>query len=572
MISRLRNTFVIFGLGAFLATISAWAETPVDVCTRPPLGGVVTGPADLRSSAGVLQVELSLRTFVDVYGAKDYCYLDQAMQQAPTLRLHPGDELVLKLKNEIVPEPSPGGAMPMHVHSSNQPACGGGQMTAFTTNLHFHGMSIPPTCHQDETLRTVVQPSDPAFEYRIKIPAEQRPGLYWYHPHPHGYTEQQVLGGASGALIVEGIERESPQVAGLPERVLVLRDQKVPGKTEADEDSGPGKDVSLNFVPVMYPLYRPAELRVRPAEREFWRVLNASADTYYDLQIRFGATIQEIQDPQPMEVIAVDGVAAGLSGDAASLEHTSVKHILVAPGARAEFIAMTPPAGTFAQFVTLRYDTGPDGAASPFRVIANVRASEDAPAAPSRMPASSTHQKASAPSALKPVRQRTLYFSEERPDLKDPSVSPRYFITVEGETPKAFDMNFSKPDITVRQGTVEDWVIENRAQEAHAFHIHQLHFQVIERDGKAVSEPFWRDTVDLPYWDGKSTSYPRVKLRMDFRGQNIVGTFVFHCHILEHEDAGMMGSIEVLPAAVAPRQRGKGPGRLSGAAAGTVLK
>jgi len=92
---------------------------------------------------------------------------------------------------------------------------------------------------------------------------------------------------------------------------------------------------------------------------------------------------------------------------------------------------------------------------------------------------------------------------------------------------------------------VEDWIIENRAHEAHVFHIHQLHFQLMERDGTKIDEPTLRDTVDLPYWDGKSARYPSVKLRMDFRNPSIVGTFVYHCHILEHEDGGMMGSIRV---------------------------
>ena len=112
----------------------------------------------------------------------------------------------------------------------------------------------------------------------------------------------------------------------------------------------------------------------------------------------------------------------------------------------------------------------------------------------------------------------------------------------------SFDMNFKEPDITVKQGTVEDWIIENRATEAHSFHIHQLHFQLLERDGTPVDEPALRDTIDLPYWDGKSARYPSVKLRMDFRNPEIAGTFVYHCHILEHEDGGMMGAIRVVPA------------------------
>ena len=414
-------------------------------------------------------------------------------------------------------------------------------MTAASTNLHFHGLSIPPTCHQDDTLRTLVAPSDPAFEYRIKLPQDQPPGLYWYHPHPHGYTEEQVLGGASGALIIEGIEKLRPDVAGLPERVLVLRDQRIPGVAESDEDSGPGKDISLNFVPILFPLYRPAEMAVLPDKREFWRVLNASADTYFDLQVRYGPTIQDVIDPQPLVLVALDGVAVAKPS-------SPISHILLAPGARAEFLVSTPPLGVFAQLVSLKYDTGPDGETSPYRVIANIRGNASAPPAASVMPASATPPSAfTGLESVAPAQHRKLYFSEDRQDLKDPTKPALYFITVDGETPKVFSMDFKKPDITVRQGTVEDWTIENRAREAHSFHIHQLHFQLLDRDGKPVNEPALRDTIDIPSWDGVSAHYPSVKLRMDFRGKNITGTFVFHCHILEHEDGGMMGSIEVLP-------------------------
>lgn len=557
MALRFPRTLVMLAVFVASMNAAAAAEPPGDACSRPPMGAVIAGPPELRSSHGALVVDLSLRNFTDVYGAKTYCYVDQNGQQAPTLRVRPGDELVVHLKNRLEGEP---GAMPMHVHGASPQACGTAPMNALTTNLHFHGMGLPPTCHQDETLRTAVNPSDPAFEYRLKIPLDAPPGLYWYHPHPHGYTEQQVLGGASGALIVEGIEKDSPVVSGLPERVMVLRDQKIPGMTENDEDSGPGKDISLNFVPVMYPLYRPAELPVRPGEREFWRVLNASADTYFVIQLRFGSTIQEIGDPQALELIGVDGVPTRPAA--------SATEILLAPGARAEFVVTTPAEGTFAQLVTLKYDTGPDGAASPYRVIANVRSRADAPAAPSAMPPGAGATKNAATAVLKPVQSRKLYFSEDRADLKDPRQRAKYFITVEGQTPRVFDMNFTKPDVTAVQGTLEDWTIENRTKEAHAFHIHQIHFQVIERDGKPVDDGTWRDTIDLPFWDGNSVSYPSVKLRMDFRSPETVGTFVFHCHILEHEDGGMMGSIQVLPHA----RNQKGNGRFAGGAAGAVVK
>ncbi len=92
---------------------------------------------------------------------------------------------------------------------------------------------------------------------------------------------------------------------------------------------------------------------------------------------------------------------------------------------------------------------------------------------------------------------------------------------------------------------MEDWIIENRSSEVHAFHIHQLHFQVVEWLGTVLNEPLLRDTVNVPFYEKTMKVYPSVRLRMDFRDPDIVGTFVYHCHLLDHEDRGMMGTIRV---------------------------
>src|SRR6202044_3164290 len=99
-------------------------------------------------------------------------------------------------------------------------SCANAGMTRLSTNLDFHGLTVPSVCHQDDVLNTLIQQNDPPFEYRFPLPADEPPGLYWYHPHIHGFTSAQVLGGASGALIVEGIERANQELAGLPERVF----------------------------------------------------------------------------------------------------------------------------------------------------------------------------------------------------------------------------------------------------------------------------------------------------------------------------------------------------------------
>lgn len=504
-------------------------------CPRPQPGSTIEPPAELRSSNGTLNVEFYFRDAAGPDTIQRYCYVS-GQDLSPTLRVKPGDNVLLKLKNEVTANDK------AHVHSMSggKDSCSSGAMTASMTNLHFHGLNLPPKCHQDDVLKTAVSPLDAPFEYRFRIPDSQPPGLYWYHPHPHGYSEAQVLGGASGAMIVEGIERAHPEVAGLPERLLILRDQPVPRQhtLSGDAEDAIGKDLSINYVPVRFPLYLPAVIAVKPGLREFWRVLNASADTYVDLELIYiESTKRAAQD---LQLIAFDGYP--VPGKSVG----RVKELLIPPGGRAEFIVTTPPAGAFAQLVSREYDTGRDGAKNPGRVLANIvskttapdlRPMNAAPAGPAR----------DIPPLSQPAGLRKLYFSEDRQDLKDPAKPALYFITVEGKTPHVFDMHAAKPDISVEQGSVEDWVVENRAAEAHVFHIHQLHFQVIQRDGRRVDDPAWRDTVDLPPWDGQSALYPSVTLRMDFRDPGIVGTFVFHCHILEHEDAGMMGTIRVFP-------------------------
>ena len=449
-------------------------------------------------------------------------------------------------------------------------SCGGGMMGAWSTNLHFHGLSVPPVCHQDDVLKTSVAPGGAPFEYRFQIPVDEPPGLYWYHPHLHGFTNAQVLGGASGALIVEGIERANRLLAGLPERVLIIRDQELlnpdaaplkstvdaPVLRDAEGDilntgSGfgkPAKDLSINFVPVPYPKYPPAVIAIKPAERQLWRVLNASAITYVDLQILLEGI------PQPMGVVSLDGVPInedGMAKDSILWE----SHVLLPPAGRIEFIYKGPAEGAKASLITRSVDTGPAGENDPVRPLADIVSRPDAPDPRSTLPATPEP-----PIPLtsvwignvKPVRERKLYFSEKPSDPDDPKSPTVFMLTVDGQAPVPFDPQATAPNITVQQGDVEDWTIENRSQELHAFHIHQIHFMLVGWNGVPIDEPFLRDTVNVAYWDGKSPVYPSVKLRMDFRDPNTIGTFVYHCHILEHEDGGMMGTIQVIPAAANP--------------------
>ena len=543
-------------------------ETP-DPCVRPA-GRTVADPPDVRSRDGLLNVDLAIHNHREADGSIRYCYTLADGTQAPTLRLHPGDQLVLRLTNaltDVGAKPAAGHGPMSEVRSgANRGPCYGGAMTALTTNLHFHGMTVPPVCRQDEVLKTLIQPGDAPFEYRLRIPDDEPPGLYWYHPHVHGFSAMEVAGGASGALIIEGIERANPQVAGMPERVLVIRDQppinpgappaaatatapKVVYDREGDvvstgTGSGmPARDLSINYVPVPYPDYPPASIPMKPGERQLWRVLNAASLTYLDLAVRFAGT------QQTLGVVAIDGVPINHAGGTAP-SVAWLTHISLPPGSRAEFMVTGPPAGVAATLVTHWVDTGPGGENDPERTLASLTATDAAQSA-SMLP---TAHDPLPPAQLswvgdvKPVRVRKLYFSEKLADPNDPASATAFFLSVDGQEPAAFDPNTDVPNIVVKQGDVEDWIIENRSFEAHAFHIHQLHFQVRDWGLKSINEPFLRDTINVPYYSPTMPGYPSVRLRMDFRDPNSVGTFVYHCHVLEHEDGGMMGTVRVEPA------------------------
>jgi FtsP/CotA-like multicopper oxidase with cupredoxin domain len=568
------ETHALLLLVCFAAPGLTRAAGPADACPRPAPGSAVPEPPELRSHDGVLRLDLTIRNDPGPRGSKRYCYLLPDGTQSPTLRLHPGDLLILRLKNALTDDTPSGSGTPAatahaaHMHAAAAAVgdpCTSGAMTSTATNLHFHGLTVPPVCHQDEVVRTSIQPQDPPFEYRFRIPQEEPPGLYWYHPHIHGFSSVQVQGGASGALIVEGLERANHAVAGLPERVLVIRDQDLlnpdapPSKSEPvvpkmlidrDGDSAnngtgfgrPAKDLSVNFVPVPYPDYPPASLAMKPAERQLWRVLNASAVTYLNLAVLFRRA------PQQLGIVGIDGVPLhAAANDAAAIVWQD--HIGVPPGARVEFIVTGPPLGVPALLVTRTVDTGQGGENDPNRALAAITAATDAPEPGARLPTATPPLPAPTRPWLgdvAPARVRKLYFSEKLSDPKNPNSATTFYITLEGKEPTPFDPSSGVPDIVVQQGDVEDWIIENRSAELHAFHIHQLHFLLLDWSGIPVSEPFLRDTVNVPYFNGRTLAYPSVRLRMDFRDPDSIGTFLYHCHLLEHEDGGMMGLVRVV--------------------------
>ncbi len=206
------------------------------------------------------------------------------------------------------------------------------------------------------------------FSYDLKFPKDEPPGLYWYHPHVHGLAEAAVLGGASGAIVVEGLQDLQPAVAGLAQRIFVIRDQNVDGKpSPGGPNNVPSWDVTLNYVPIPYPAYTPAIVKIRPGEKQLWRVVNACADTQLDLQLQYDGK------PQTLEVVGLDGVPTGSQDGTRKGKIVKVTDIFLPTAARAEFIVTGPSKSVQnATFLTLNVDTGPDGDVDPQRPLATL--------------------------------------------------------------------------------------------------------------------------------------------------------------------------------------------------------
>jgi FtsP/CotA-like multicopper oxidase with cupredoxin domain len=515
-----------------ISLVSASAQAPI--CPiRPLQGSPINNPLDLYSQNGVLTVNLLMQNAVDGSGFMHYCYIYMFQGQqieAPTLRLNPGDTLVMNLTNNLQAPFNPK-AKPMHMHKmQNKGGADGdcsGEPVESSTNMHFHGLNVPPVCHQDDVLNTVIQSGDPAFNYTIQIPANEPPGMYWYHPHIHGITTQQVTGGASGAIIVEG---NNPLTQGLNERIIILREQD---KTGPARDPDANVQLTMNFQPAVYPEGGLAgTFTMAPGARESWRFLNATSKQFTSLQLTYGSTLQQF------EVVAIDGVQLATPIFTNTLN--------VPPAGRVEFIVPGLPAGQTGTLVTNGYDTGPVGDANGAQLLAKVQTSTQTqhtvqvahtvkpPTQPVRF---------SGLANLAPTITRSLYFSEQNVGTNG---GTQFYITVTGQTQHEFHMD-DPPAIITQVGNVEDWTISNHSGEVHAFHMHQIHFLVEAINGVPVPNPDLQDTVIIPNWSGTGP-YPTVTVRMDFRDPNIAGTFVYHCHILDHEDGGMMAKIQVNPA------------------------
>jgi FtsP/CotA-like multicopper oxidase with cupredoxin domain len=436
----------------------------------------------------------------------------------PVVRVSPGDVLKITYVNDLPRVASEPCAVPRCMNM---------------TNLHFHGLGVSPKAPQDDVMSMIAMPGE-TLKYTVAIPREQPPGLYWFHTHPHGESHQQVLDGMSGAIVVEGIDRYVPEVRTLGERVLVMRGRDIEHDPQAasirrqvamsDAPCGVETEIGERVLTINDAI-RP-EIAIAPGERQFWRLVNASADSYSDVQV----------DGQPMEVVALDGVPLAFYGPDSLRRKRSMDHLLLPPAGRVEFIVTGPPRGSRSVLRTRCVDTGPAGDPGPAAILADIVSGPRS---------SSAKTLIGRPDPKGPRRSDQMDLHPpvyKHADVERLKTSAPQFVVTFTEDDGGFYINGRKyaadaePMTRVMVGSYQHWRIVNDTRELHPMHIHQVHFLAYEQNGTRIEQPEWVDTVNVPY--GGS-----VDVIMDFTDPIIRGMSVFHCHLLNHEDKGMMAKI-----------------------------
>jgi len=255
------------------------------------------------------------------------------------------------------------------------------------------------------------------------------------------------------------------------------------------------------------------QIDLAPGERQFWRIVNASPDRYADLEL----------DAASFDVVALDGMP--LAYHDPSICKRSMRHVLVPPAGRVEAIVTGPPANSDAALRTLCFDTGPNGDSNPAMVLADI------------VSAQSSNLKARPASGGAPLHVTFPSEAVKRVETSEPQFVVNFTEDKQGFyiNGQKFEMN-AGPMLTVNIGSLQHWRVLNPTSEVHPFHIHQVHFLAYAIDNKPVKDPVWLDTVNVTY--GGS-----VDLVMDFTDPIIRGMSLFHCHLLSHEDKGMMAKI-----------------------------
>jgi suppressor of ftsI len=381
------------------------------------------------------------------------------------------------------------------------------------TNIHFHGMHVSPKGDGDNVFRTFAPGT--TVHSKIVLPKDHSPGTYWYHAHFHGLTEPQVMGGMSGLIVVEGLEQLLPKaLRSIRQRQIAIRDlQASPTSPGWAALRGSEIDPAAASTRLVDGLLQP-HTALRSGETQLWRLANIGADLFYDVQL----------EGHKLRVIAEDGSPAW--------RVRTVDHLVMPPGKRFDVLVEGGAPGEH-QLRTLAYPQ--EGFELLPKVdLMSVDVLPRATRARARMPRRLATP--AGPITSRPVaKKRTFTFSF--------GTGADFTALINGEV---FDP--TKTNVAPIVNTVEEWTLRNATDEEHPFHIHVNDFQVISVNGRPYHARNLQDVVIIPKKQGDKPGEVVIRIPFD----HFTGHFVFHCHILGHEDAGMMMTVQV-------RRRGERP-------------
>jgi FtsP/CotA-like multicopper oxidase with cupredoxin domain len=505
--------------------------TPRPVTSRPVTSRPAEFPAPrvLSSANGELRVALTARRGIVDMGAprlvRTYTYNN--VVPGYTWEVRGGDTLKVHLRNRLPPARDPVMAMD-RPHAWT------------TTNLHTHGLHVSPAGHADNVFLEV--PPGEEHHLEIPLPRDHPGGIFWYHPHCHGAVTQQLRAGMAGALIVRGAIDEVEEVAAAREHVMVLQSIEL-GDDYQLLDPIPEPTAAQSFFPRTNVLYTvngvlTPTLRMYPGEVQRWRLLNAAEGKFMSLQLK----------RHDFHVLAWDGLTLPAP------DPTDV--LMLSAGNRAEVLIRAGRPGRYDLVLTPGSSQRPDIPGMP---AAGSPAPSGAMAAMPGFPA--------VQGELDPRTILTVEVAGHGPAMGlptglpafDPPILPiarrrEFAFTVQRTVGHEF-LNFgvdgvpfdpARPPYRPVLGTAEEWTLTNAfdpklMEHAHVFHVHTNPFKITKRNGTALSPPLWRDTYVLTKSAGDSITF-------ESNFVDYPGKFVEHCHVVSHEDLGMMSSIEVIPA------------------------
>lgn len=486
-----RSALLLGGLGAAATAAGGaglwWSlATGSSSRTAPGTGGELSQPSELRSSGGRLEVRLEA-------GPGQFRLAGQQVRTlgynggipGPTLRLRPGDLLNVRLANNL-----------------DQ-----------TTNLHVHGLHVSPEGSGDNVF-VMVDPGA-VHEYEYRLPADHPPGVYWYHPHHHGTVADQIFAGLFGAIIVEDPE----PIAVSAERVLVVSDTTLDGAGNVARVSQMERMLGREGEFVLVNGQSNPEFTAVPGTRERWRIINACVARYLSLRL----------DGQQLQMLGMDSGQYRTPSD--------VEELFLAPGNRADLLVTTAAGNSVLRAAyydrgsmagMMGHGRGARRSDQPGTALATLRVSGSTASSPSTLPP--------LPPVGEPDDLRTAAVAAHRQLTLSSAMGMGMGGGMMGFTINGREFSAARTDTTVAAGSVEEWTLTNPSPMDHPFHLHVWPMQVIEQGGRALDRPEWRDVVNVP-------AQGRVKVRVAFT--DFTGRSVYHCHILDHEDLGMMGVIEV---------------------------